>query len=102
MNRLTLTLRPRAFDLQHLIARSLQVFAQASSPAACALKAEDDLLPVLRDAQRPTLELLIACGTRRDGELPEQLPEIVERHREMAALVRVYPDCDHRILLISR
>jgi hypothetical protein len=48
------------------------------------------------------LELVIACRTHRDGELPEQLPEIVERHREMAVLVRVYPDCDHRFLRISR
>jgi hypothetical protein len=42
------------------------------------------------------LELVIACRTRGDSEFSEQLPEMVERYREMGVLVRAYPDCDHQ------
>jgi hypothetical protein len=41
-----------------------------------------------------------AGGTGLDDEFPEHLPEPIQRHRQVAVLVSVDPDCDHCLLLI--
>jgi hypothetical protein len=48
----------------------------------------------------PLLQLGVTGGSRRERELAQQLAERVDRHRAMALLVGVDPDCDHGSLLI--
>jgi hypothetical protein len=76
------------------VAGVLQVLAEAGAPAAGALDAEDELIR-LAVALGPTLQLGVARAVRGERELAEQLTERVERHRPVALLVAVDPDCDH-------
>jgi hypothetical protein len=90
---------PRTFDLDHGVAGALQVFAETGAPAAGSLDAEHELIQVAV-ALGPALQLGIAGGRRRERRLAEHLTERVQRHREVALLVGIDSDCDHRSLLI--
>jgi hypothetical protein len=92
----------RTLHLDDHAAAALQVLAQARTPATRALDPEHDLLRVWRETRSPTFELAIPRGAHVDDELAQQLPELVEHHREVTLLVRIYPDCDHCILRIPR
>jgi hypothetical protein len=76
------------------------VLAQAGAIAARALDPEDKLLLVPDEGGGPALQLAVAGGADFDDKFPEQLPELIQRHREVAVLVGVDPNCDHCLLLI--
>jgi hypothetical protein len=82
------------------VAGPLQVLAEPGAAAAGAFDPEDEPMLLLVHALRPALQFNVAGRGRRKRELAEQLPERVERHRAMAVLVGVDPECDHRSLLI--
>jgi hypothetical protein len=77
----------------------LQVLAQTGAPTAGSLDAEREPIRAIV-ALGPLLQLGVTGGSRRERELAQQLAERVDRHRAMALLVGVDPDCDHRYLLI--
>jgi hypothetical protein len=74
----------------------LQVLAEPGAPAAGALDPEHDFLSLSGEAVSPARELAVAGCVRIDRELSEELSELVERYRDMALLMGVYPNCDHR------
>jgi hypothetical protein len=90
---------PRTFDLDDGVAGVLQVLAETGAPAACSLDAEHEPIQVAV-ALGPTLQLGITGSRRRELELAQDLAKRVQRHRAVALLVGVDPDCDHRYLLI--
>lgn len=90
---------PRTFDLKDGVTGVLELLAEPGAPAAGSLDAEHEPIRVIV-ALGPLLELGIAGGRRRERELAQDLAERVERHRAVALLVGVDPDCNHRYLLI--
>jgi hypothetical protein len=89
----------RTFDLDDGVTGALQVLAEAGAPTARAFDPEDERL-LLVPALGLALQLGVAGGARREPQLAEHLTGRVERHGEVALLVGVDPDCDHRSLLI--
>jgi hypothetical protein len=83
-----------ALHLEDQVSRVLKVLAQAGAPAAGALDPEHELSRV-GELLSPGLQLRIAGSGRREHELGEHLPDMVERDRVVALLVGVDPDCDH-------
>jgi hypothetical protein len=81
------------------VAGVLEVLAETGAPAAGSLDAEHEPIR-FAVALGPLLQLGIAGGSRRERQLAQQLAERVDRHRAVALLVGVDPDCDHRYLLI--
>jgi len=92
-------LSSRTLYLEDRVAGVLKVLVEARAPTAGALKPEHELSRV-DEALGPALHLAIAGRGRRGRELAEQLPDLVEHDGVVAFLVGVYPDCNHRVLLI--
>jgi len=74
----------------------LQVLTEPGAPATGALDPEHDSLGLSGEAVSPPGELAVAGCVRVDRELSEELSEFVERYRDVALLMGVYPNCDHR------
>jgi hypothetical protein len=86
-------------DLQDHVLCVEQILTQASTPAASAFDPEHQFATG-SELLGPPLQLGVADRGRREYELGEHLPEVIERDGVVALFVGVDPDCDHRVLLI--
>jgi hypothetical protein len=75
------------------------VLTQPGAPAAGTLNAEHHLTTA-SEHLGPVLQLVVAGRRCWEDQLSEHLTEIIERRGIVALLVRVDPDCNHRVLLI--
>ena len=80
----------------------LEVLAKAGAIAAGPFDPEDELAAIHREPGGPALKFAVARGTDLDDELPEQLPEPIQRRCIVAVLVGVDPDWEDRPLTNDR